>query len=73
MPLTPTTLPSPPCDTSMLLAQTRDGRVGQSTLGATHLIKVACETAMGKRSEMNIFGNDYPTHRRYVHSRLYSR
>jgi len=37
------------------------GRVGQSTLGATHLIKVACETAMGKRAEMNIFGNDYPT------------
>lgn len=37
------------------------GRVGQSTPGATHLIKVACETAIGKRALMNIFGNDYPT------------
>lgn len=37
------------------------GRAGQSTPGATHLIKVACETALGRRPEMNIFGNDYPT------------
>src|SRR5450631_154955 len=37
------------------------GRTGQSTHGATHLIKVACETAIGKRSAMNIFGTDYPT------------
>ncbi|MEZ5842198.1 MAG: UDP-glucose 4-epimerase GalE [Hyphomicrobiaceae bacterium] len=38
-----------------------DGRTGQSTAGATHLIKVACETALGKRSHMQVFGTDYPT------------
>lgn len=37
------------------------GRTGQSTPGATHLIKVACETALGKREKMQIFGTDYPT------------
>ncbi|MCW5697133.1 MAG: UDP-glucose 4-epimerase GalE [Bauldia sp.] len=37
------------------------GRVGQSTRGATHLIKVAAETALGKRSEIEVFGTDYPT------------
>ena len=37
------------------------GRTGQSTTGATHLIKVACETALGKRSHMHVFGTDYPT------------
>lgn len=37
------------------------GRTGQSTLGATHLIKVACETALGKRRSMKVFGTDYPT------------
>lgn len=37
------------------------GRTGQSTPGATHLIKVACETALGKRPFMEIFGTDYPT------------
>jgi UDP-glucose 4-epimerase len=37
------------------------GRTGQSTQGATHLIKVACETATGKRPAMSIFGTDYPT------------
>ena len=37
------------------------GRTGQSTPGATHLIKVASETALGKRPEMKVFGNDYPT------------
>jgi UDP-glucose 4-epimerase len=37
------------------------GRTGQSTPGATHLIKVACETALGKRPFMQVFGNDYPT------------
>src|SRR5256886_6260185 len=35
--------------------------LGQSTQGATHLIKVACETATGKRPAMSIFGTDYPT------------
>ncbi len=36
-------------------------RTGQSTRGATHLIKVAVETALGKRERMNVFGTDYPT------------
>ncbi|MFN3657002.1 MAG: UDP-glucose 4-epimerase GalE [Pseudolabrys sp.] len=37
------------------------GRTGQSTPNATHLIKVACETALGKRAKMDVFGTDYPT------------
>jgi UDP-glucose 4-epimerase len=37
------------------------GRTGQSTPGATHLIKVASETALGKRPFMQVFGNDYAT------------
>ena len=37
------------------------GRTGQSTRGATHLIKVACETAQGKRDHMSVFGTDYET------------
>jgi UDP-glucose 4-epimerase len=37
------------------------GRSGQSTPRATHLIKVACEAAIGKRSQMEVFGTDYPT------------
>ncbi|RTL72092.1 MAG: UDP-glucose 4-epimerase GalE [Hyphomicrobiales bacterium] len=37
------------------------GRTGQSTPRATHLIKVAAETALGKRASMSVFGTDYPT------------
>ena len=37
------------------------GRAGQSTKGATHLIKVAVETALGLRPKMSVFGTDYPT------------
>ncbi len=37
------------------------GRTGQSTAGATHLIKVASETALGKRPRIDVFGTDYPT------------
>lgn len=37
------------------------GRVGQSTPDATHLIKVAVQTALGMRAGMKIFGDDYPT------------
>ena len=37
------------------------GRSGQSTPRATHLIKVACETALGQRPHMDVFGTDYPT------------
>jgi UDP-glucose 4-epimerase len=36
-------------------------RIGQSTLKATLLTKVACETAVGKRPHISIFGTDYPT------------
>lgn len=36
-------------------------RTGQSTKGATHLIKVAVETALGMRDRMDVFGTDYPT------------
>jgi UDP-glucose 4-epimerase len=36
-------------------------RTGQSTRGATHLIKVAVETALGKRAGIDVFGTDYPT------------
>ncbi|TCT13268.1 UDP-galactose 4-epimerase [Tepidamorphus gemmatus] len=37
------------------------GRSGQSTPRATHLIKVACEAALGKRPRLEVFGTDYPT------------
>ncbi|RIY02462.1 UDP-glucose 4-epimerase GalE [Aureimonas flava] len=37
------------------------GRAGQSTRGATHLIKVASETALGKRPFLEVFGDDYDT------------
>jgi UDP-glucose 4-epimerase len=36
-------------------------RTGQSTAGATHLIKVAVEAALGKRSHMSVFGTDFDT------------
>jgi UDP-glucose 4-epimerase len=37
------------------------GRSGQSTPRATHLIKVACQTALGQRSHMDVYGTDYDT------------
>jgi len=37
------------------------GRIGQSTLKATLLTKVACEVAVGKRPHLEVFGTDYPT------------
>ncbi len=48
------------------------GRTGQSTAGATHLIKVAVEAALGKRDSISIFGTDYDTEdgtgvRDYIH------
>lgn len=48
------------------------GRAGQSTRGATHLLKVACEVATGKRRSIQVFGTDYPTpdgtcYRDYIH------
>jgi len=38
-----------------------NGRTGQSTPDATHLIKVACQTALGRRSRLQVFGRDYDT------------
>jgi UDP-glucose 4-epimerase len=37
------------------------GRAGPSTVSATHLIKVAVEVALGKRSEVTVYGNDFAT------------
>jgi UDP-glucose 4-epimerase len=37
------------------------GRAGQSTLRAASLIKAAVETALGRRSSIDICGTDYPT------------
>jgi len=37
------------------------GRAGQSTAGATHLIKVAVEQVLGRRASVQIFGTDFPT------------
>ena len=38
-----------------------EGRSGQSTAGATHLIKIAVEAALGKRQSVSIFGTNYAT------------
>jgi UDP-glucose 4-epimerase len=47
-------------------------RAGQASRWATHLIKVACQTARGERSTLEIYGTDYPTRdgtcvRDYIH------
>lgn len=49
-----------------------EGRSGQSTVGATHLIKIAVEAALGKRESVSVFGTDYVTDdgtgvRDYIH------
>jgi UDP-glucose 4-epimerase len=49
-----------------------EARTGQSTAGATHLIKVACEAALGKRASVAVYGTDYDTDdgtgvRDYIH------
>jgi UDP-glucose 4-epimerase len=48
------------------------GRTGQSTPRATHLIKRACQAALGRVEALDIFGTDYPTKdgtgvRDYIH------
>jgi UDP-glucose 4-epimerase len=48
------------------------GRSGQSTAGATHLLKIAAEAATGKRPHVSVFGTDFPTRdgtgvRDYIH------
>ena len=50
----------------------REARIGEATPDNSHLIKVACETALGLRPGMRINGTDYPTPdgtciRDYVH------
>jgi len=37
------------------------GRLGQNNPEATHLIKLACQTALGRRPVFQIYGQDYPT------------
>lgn len=49
-----------------------DGKIGQSTHNATHLVKIAAEVAAGKREKMYVFGFDYDTEdgtciRDYIH------
>ncbi|KTT71106.1 UDP-glucose 4-epimerase GalE [Sphingomonas endophytica] len=49
-----------------------EGRSGQSTVGATHLIKIAVEAATGKRDGVGVFGTDFETRdgtgvRDYIH------
>ena len=49
-----------------------NGKLGQATPEATHLIKVACQAATGKRKGLSIFGDDYDTEdgtcvRDYIH------
>lgn len=36
-------------------------RIGQRTPEATHLIKVACQAALGMRENISVYGTDYPT------------
>ncbi len=36
-------------------------RIGQRTPEATHLIKIACQTALRQRNQAAIYGTDYPT------------
>ncbi len=49
-----------------------EGRIGQSTRGATHILKVAIEAVTGQRDHVAVFGSDYDTPdgtgiRDYVH------
>jgi len=49
-----------------------DGKLGQCTPNATHLLKIASECVVGKREKMNLFGTDYDTKdgtsiRDYIH------
>jgi UDP-glucose 4-epimerase len=48
------------------------GLLGQNNPKASHLIKVTCDAALGRRDEVNIFGTDFDTHdgtgiRDYIH------
>ncbi|MFD3269315.1 UDP-glucose 4-epimerase GalE [Paenibacillus dendritiformis] len=48
------------------------GRIGEDHQPETHLVPIVLETALGKRSEISVFGSDYPTNdgtciRDYIH------
>lgn len=48
------------------------GRTGLRSPNATHLIKMACDVALGRQASLRIYGSDYPTHdgtgiRDYIH------
>ncbi len=50
-----------------------DGKVGQCSPLSTHLIKIACEAALGKREKLSLYGSDYETRdgtciRDYIHT-----
>jgi UDP-glucose 4-epimerase len=50
-----------------------EGLVGQCSKTSTHLLKIASETALGKRTSMSVFGTDYETRdgtciRDYIHA-----
>lgn len=50
-----------------------DGRVGQRYRNSSHLIKIACEAALGKRERVEVFGDNYLTRdgtciRDYIHT-----
>jgi UDP-glucose 4-epimerase len=36
-------------------------RIGLATVGATHLLKIAVEAAIGQRAKIDVFGTDYET------------
>jgi UDP-glucose 4-epimerase len=38
-----------------------EGRSGQCSRVSSHLIKLACQTALGRRAELSVFGDDYTT------------
>lgn len=38
-----------------------EGRLGPRYQGAPHLIKAACDAALGRRASVSIYGTDYPT------------
>ena len=73
MPAARTACASSCCATSTSPAPIRKGRTGQATPQATHLIKVACEAALGKRAKIDVFGTDYPNAGRHLRARLHPR
>jgi UDP-glucose 4-epimerase len=49
-----------------------DGEIGEDHAPETHLIPLVLDTALGRRSEISVFGTDYPTQdgtavRDYIH------